>query len=181
MSSERISQILPTVKCSDCGKDVQIRRLGDHLCSSQPPVPMMKDKYKPKMSPVTSPNGLKIMSPPQSPFSKDVYSSFDDVYQRHKTPNSFRSQNESSLDLRYTGTRKESLGNIYQQASYSTPTQMNNTSTKSHGALDTLMADLMNSMNDDIHLISTPSNNCHSCGEDFDYRDDVKTAFNNVS
>ncbi|KAI8080816.1 uncharacterized protein B0P05DRAFT_539704 [Gilbertella persicaria] len=38
MASERISQILPTVKCSDCGKDVEIRRLGDHLCST-PPVP----------------------------------------------------------------------------------------------------------------------------------------------
>lgn len=39
MATERISQILPTVKCSDCGRDVQIRRLGDHLCSRQPPVP----------------------------------------------------------------------------------------------------------------------------------------------
>lgn len=41
MASERISQILPTVKCSDCGRDVLIRRLGDHLCSSQPPVPSL--------------------------------------------------------------------------------------------------------------------------------------------
>lgn len=40
-TSERISQILPTVKCSDCGKDVEIRRLGDHLCSSQPPIPAL--------------------------------------------------------------------------------------------------------------------------------------------
>lgn len=41
MATERISQILPSVKCSDCGKDVLIRRLGDHLCSSQPPVPSL--------------------------------------------------------------------------------------------------------------------------------------------
>lgn len=39
MATERISQILPSVKCSDCGRDVQIRRLGDHVCSSKPPVP----------------------------------------------------------------------------------------------------------------------------------------------
>lgn len=36
-----MSQVLPTVKCSDCGRDVLIRRLGDHLCSSQPPVPSL--------------------------------------------------------------------------------------------------------------------------------------------
>lgn len=41
MATERISQILPTVKCSDCGRDVLIRRLGDHLCTSQPPVPSL--------------------------------------------------------------------------------------------------------------------------------------------
>jgi hypothetical protein len=36
---ERISQILPTVKCSDCGRNVNIRELGDHLCAKQPPLP----------------------------------------------------------------------------------------------------------------------------------------------
>lgn len=46
------------------------------------------------------------------------------------------------------------------------------------------MADLMNSMNDDIHLSATntmpssqnSSSHCNVCKEDFDYRDDVKTA-----
>lgn len=38
-SSDRISQILPTVKCSDCGEDVQIRKLGEHVCSNMPAVP----------------------------------------------------------------------------------------------------------------------------------------------
>jgi hypothetical protein len=41
------------------------------------------------------------------------------------------------------------------------------------------MADLMNSMNDDIHLMSptttTKPSNCATCLEEFDYRDDVKT------
>ncbi|OZJ02873.1 hypothetical protein BZG36_03798 [Bifiguratus adelaidae] len=36
----RISQVLPTVKCSDCGRDIEIRRLGEHLCSKAPPLPM---------------------------------------------------------------------------------------------------------------------------------------------
>ena len=78
------------------------------------------------------------------------------------------------------GTRKQSLGNIYnqQKSSYSTPTS------NSSGALDNLMADLMNSMNDDIHLSSSPiptstkhaSNHCAVCHEEFDYRDVVKQA-----
>ncbi|KAG1645750.1 hypothetical protein G6F44_001515 [Rhizopus delemar] len=191
MASERISQILPTVKCSDCGKDVEIRRLGDHLCSSQPPIPslpIMKDKYKeqntsnPIISPLQSPNGLKKTDylPTTPPLMKDQ--SFDDFYNRPKnplSPSSFRS-NESSFDIRYGGTRKQSLGNIYQQSTYSqsTPNAIN---TNSSGALDNLMADLMNSMNDDIYSTQKPlknNNSCHVCGEEFDYRDDVKTIGN---
>jgi hypothetical protein len=53
------------------------------------------------------------------------------------------------------------------------------------------MADLMNSMNDDIHLMpsSSPNNygakankstHCAVCNEEFDYRDDVKQSGNNV-
>ncbi|KAL0075083.1 hypothetical protein F4703DRAFT_1889184 [Phycomyces blakesleeanus] len=38
---DRISQILPTVKCSDCGEDVQIHQLGDHVCSTMPVMPFM--------------------------------------------------------------------------------------------------------------------------------------------
>ncbi|KAI9488593.1 hypothetical protein BDB00DRAFT_847506 [Zychaea mexicana] len=41
LAKERISQILPTVKCSDCGEDVQIRRLGEHVCSNMPAVPAL--------------------------------------------------------------------------------------------------------------------------------------------
>ena len=39
LAKERMSQILPTVKCSDCGEDVQIRKLGEHVCSNMPAVP----------------------------------------------------------------------------------------------------------------------------------------------
>ncbi|GAN01207.1 paxillin-like [Mucor ambiguus] len=259
MATERISQILPTVKCSDCGRDVLIRRLGDHLCTSQPPVPSLpiipqaKDKFnkmgnnisKP-ISPLQSPNGSSYgnkkndfyssnaTTPPPPPpagsvtppyysgmardlqrsvmkdtytddsYSDDFYkapyknsyhsnssSSNMDLPRKNSTspapssPSSYRNRNDSNPDFntRYEGTRKQSLGNIYQQQqqSYSTPTA--NTYNSSSGALDNLMADLMNSMNDDIHLSATntmpssqnKSSHCDVCREDFDYRDDVKT------
>lgn len=92
--------------------------------------------------------------------------------------NIFFHRNDSSSDFRYEGTRKQSLGNIYNQQK---PSQSG-----SSGALDNLMADLMNSMNDDIHLMSPPvpthtkSNNCAVCQEEFDYRDDVKTVGRDV-
>ncbi|KAG2229449.1 hypothetical protein INT48_007836 [Thamnidium elegans] len=95
------------------------------------------------------------------------------------SPASYRN-NDSNPDFntRFEGTRKQSLGNIYSQQKPS-----NNSSS---GALDNLMADLMNSMNDDINLMSptttTPSasaalnsSNCHVCHEEFDYRDQVTT------
>ncbi|KAG2180111.1 hypothetical protein INT43_003899 [Umbelopsis isabellina] len=41
-SDPRISQILPTVTCSDCGLPVELRKLGEHVCSSAPPLPPLK-------------------------------------------------------------------------------------------------------------------------------------------
>ncbi|KAI0362419.1 hypothetical protein OH77DRAFT_50535 [Trametes cingulata] len=38
-ASERISQILPTVKCSNCNQPVRIADLGEHVCAAIPPVP----------------------------------------------------------------------------------------------------------------------------------------------
>ena len=37
----RISQLLPTVKCSSCNKPVPLDELGDHTCSTPPPVPTL--------------------------------------------------------------------------------------------------------------------------------------------
>ena len=47
----RISQILPTVKCSNCNQPVPIAELGDHVC---PPPPTPAASAKPPMSPVTT-------------------------------------------------------------------------------------------------------------------------------
>ncbi|KAG1462309.1 hypothetical protein G6F56_005548 [Rhizopus delemar] len=163
MASERISQFLPTVKCSDCGKGVEIHRLGDHICStSHTP----QNASNPVFPPVQSPNKMKrseFNSPPTPPLVKDVFS--NDLYNP-----SFRNNynnNEPIHDTRY-GTRDPSPGDIYQQINGS-------------GALDNLMADLMSSMNSDAPPSAPPSlnsNTCHSCGEEFDYRDDVKTVDN---
>lgn len=49
------------------------------------------------------------------------------------------------------------------------------------GALDTLMEDLMNSMNEVNNYQNGSQDHCYSCGEEFDYRDDVKNTGNKVS
>ncbi|KAJ8654715.1 hypothetical protein O0I10_009605 [Lichtheimia ornata] len=82
-SSDRISQILPTVKCSDCGEDVQIRKLGEHVCSNMPavpPLPMLplrQDKGMNRMAPSSksptssSASGSPLASPKGSQHSYD--------------------------------------------------------------------------------------------------------------
>ncbi|KAF8077700.1 hypothetical protein FPV67DRAFT_1462739 [Lyophyllum atratum] len=37
----RISQLLPTVKCSNCNRPVPLTELGEHVCSAPPPVPTL--------------------------------------------------------------------------------------------------------------------------------------------
>ncbi|KAI9012641.1 hypothetical protein CLU79DRAFT_399020 [Phycomyces nitens] len=82
--NERMSQILPTVKCSDCGRDVHIRRLGDHLCSSAPPLPTLPmipifrndQKLGPIKSPAKSP-------PPASPLNSPNNFKYDNSYKNN--------------------------------------------------------------------------------------------------
>ncbi|KAI0683831.1 hypothetical protein BC835DRAFT_700674 [Cytidiella melzeri] len=70
----RISQILPAVKCSTCGRPVPIADLGEHVCSAPPPMPAAS--AKPPMSP-TSPsffqqkyqNLISANRPPPTPQS----------------------------------------------------------------------------------------------------------------
>ena len=37
----RISQILPTVRCSNCNNPVPLNNLGDHICTKPPPLPSL--------------------------------------------------------------------------------------------------------------------------------------------
>ncbi|ORZ10997.1 hypothetical protein BCR41DRAFT_107932 [Lobosporangium transversale] len=43
MSSKepRLSQVLPIIRCSDCGKDVEFRKLSEHACIAIPTLPAM--------------------------------------------------------------------------------------------------------------------------------------------
>jgi hypothetical protein len=66
--------------------------------------------------------------------------------------------------------RNDSLNNIH------TPKSPNGT-----GALDTLMEDLMTSMNDVTNLDHHSQDHCASCGDEFDYRDDVTNTGKKVS
>ncbi|TBU65549.1 hypothetical protein BD310DRAFT_971655 [Dichomitus squalens] len=56
--SERISQILPTVKCSSCNAPVPISELGDHVCAAVPPVPQL-----PALKPPQSPRSVAALLP----------------------------------------------------------------------------------------------------------------------
>ncbi|KAF9405074.1 hypothetical protein BGZ94_003771 [Podila epigama] len=72
----RLSQILPMIRCSDCGHDVQFRMLGEHVCSSAPPLPTpplppvkaisgvssggYKPNHKPPPIPISAPAPLSI-------------------------------------------------------------------------------------------------------------------------
>ncbi|KAG8217576.1 hypothetical protein J3R82DRAFT_5727 [Butyriboletus roseoflavus] len=49
----RISQVLPTVKCSSCGQPVPLAALGEHVCPPLPP-PSMLSLHRPSMSPLTT-------------------------------------------------------------------------------------------------------------------------------
>lgn len=37
----RLSQVLPIIHCSDCGHDVEFRRLSEHICVATPAVPVL--------------------------------------------------------------------------------------------------------------------------------------------
>ncbi|RKP13926.1 hypothetical protein BJ684DRAFT_15724 [Piptocephalis cylindrospora] len=41
MQDPRISQILPTMKCNDCGVDIEFRRIAEHRCGEAPPMPAL--------------------------------------------------------------------------------------------------------------------------------------------
>lgn len=47
----RISQLLPTVKCSNCNRPVPLTELGEHICAAPPPVPTLP---KPSVSPAAA-------------------------------------------------------------------------------------------------------------------------------
>ena len=35
MAEMRVSRMLPAIKCSDCGAEIEISRMGEHVCKSR--------------------------------------------------------------------------------------------------------------------------------------------------
>ncbi|RUS22517.1 hypothetical protein BC937DRAFT_88660, partial [Endogone sp. FLAS-F59071] len=62
----RISQILPTVKCSDCGDEIGIHELGSHVCTKAPPLP----KMPPLPTGLGKPSTVQPRSAPKSLLSR---------------------------------------------------------------------------------------------------------------
>lgn len=44
----RLSQIIPVIRCSDCGDDVVFRQLGEHVCRGAPALPVQPLSIKRK-------------------------------------------------------------------------------------------------------------------------------------
>ncbi|CAG8532443.1 5727_t:CDS:2 [Paraglomus brasilianum] len=64
VQQERISQILATVKCSDCGVPVEFRKLSSHICKAAPAVPNLPATFKNNMGSSTGLNpGGPMMFP----------------------------------------------------------------------------------------------------------------------
>ncbi|KAI4721773.1 hypothetical protein E4T48_02067 [Aureobasidium sp. EXF-10727] len=64
METERPLSILPSIKCSDCGAEIQISAMGEHVCTSQQKEDEPSQKPKsPVASPITSPSVEKQPSP----------------------------------------------------------------------------------------------------------------------
>ncbi|KAI8081512.1 uncharacterized protein BX664DRAFT_195393 [Halteromyces radiatus] len=109
IGNERISQILPTVKCSDCGRDVQLRQLGNHICSNMPPVPALPilppEKYGKKPSTTTKTNVLPIS--PRSP----------DGYYSARTDNNKYNNNNNKTSPYYDHSSPLSNNLIYAKSS----------------------------------------------------------------
>ncbi|KAG0165922.1 hypothetical protein DFQ30_007856 [Apophysomyces sp. BC1015] len=202
MASERISQVLPTVKCSDCGEDVHIHRLGDHICSNLPPVPALpklpaqKDIYKPipqtayeptrndmyqARQEQQSPFGYRYGDRPQaqgestsSPQTPNTPNFLNAPYDRPRQNSTSPAPTKSEESLSSPVSQYERLPRNDQARNFSDQQYRNKDFSKpaTGGALDTLMADLINSMGQDM---DDPNNRpvyndeCLVCGEEVDH------------
>ncbi|TFK30154.1 hypothetical protein FA15DRAFT_699705 [Coprinopsis marcescibilis] len=62
----RISQLLPSVKCSNCNLPVPLSELGEHICAPAPPVPSLpRPSFSPQSASVLLPNRFlgRVASP----------------------------------------------------------------------------------------------------------------------
>src|SRR5260221_4925058 len=57
---ERLSQVLPTVKCTTCLQPVPLTQLGEHTCIPPPPIPSIPNSFIPPSSSSTTTTWLPV-------------------------------------------------------------------------------------------------------------------------
>ncbi|KAF8621507.1 hypothetical protein AX15_007739 [Amanita polypyramis BW_CC] len=110
-NSERISQLLPTVKCSTCNKPVPLSDLGDHVCSAGP-------------SSTTLPSALRTSSPFQrkpSPLSRGDPDTVPPAQPGHPRNTSVSANRPSQLSIE-NGARVRALSNANNAQNPPSPT-----------------------------------------------------------
>jgi len=75
----RISQLLPSVKCSSCGGLVPLDQLADHVCAPAP--------FKPASDTTPTPPPPKVQTAPQSPTNAAPHSPLDMLFPRRPSVN----------------------------------------------------------------------------------------------
>ncbi|KAI8370431.1 uncharacterized protein BYT42DRAFT_582377 [Radiomyces spectabilis] len=160
LASERISRILPTVKCSDCGEDVHIRRLSDHICSNLPPLPSFplfphvstKDKFDPIMT-----NSISQMSSSQY---------YDSLRKNSTSPAPPASHFPQQPSIQRQDPAQQSVEPSHDISSSPSPHQ--------DKELDTLMADIMKSLSaEDLTPTFGQEPTCNVCNELVDSKEEV--------
>ncbi|CAI2165989.1 1400_t:CDS:2 [Funneliformis geosporum] len=66
----RISQLLPSIKCSDCGETVEFRMLGEHICQAAPAVPALPLAYQKSATKSPPPSARPVKN--ELPMSRSI-------------------------------------------------------------------------------------------------------------
>ncbi|KAI5242254.1 hypothetical protein E4T43_04910 [Aureobasidium subglaciale] len=69
METERPLSILPSIKCSDCGAEIKISAMGEHVCPAQQDEPAPSSTWQKPKSPTTSPFTPPATSPVSPPIT----------------------------------------------------------------------------------------------------------------
>ncbi|KAJ8660994.1 hypothetical protein O0I10_003216 [Lichtheimia ornata] len=117
MADLRISQVLPTVKCSDCNQPVHVRHLADHVCATAPPLPSFPPQPPPPqpMTTTSSPSPIKIDTSPAT---------VRPTKNHHHTKSSVSPTSGSKFNFQFwTGKARDTLRSATQSRKGSHPRQ----------------------------------------------------------
>ncbi|KAI9304223.1 hypothetical protein BJ944DRAFT_267175 [Cunninghamella echinulata] len=196
MTTERISQLIPFIKCSDCGENVMLRNLGTHICSNMPPIPNIpilpaqkKDPYIPASKSTSSSTRMNNYPSSQSPYpisstSSSLYNNNSNYNNPAKSPPSTPSSDrylyqQNKYDNSSSSSLSSSSYDTYKQRPNNDASNgIGNAHKNASGSLDNLMADLMDSMNEAIDQCTPvrnsppPVDGCAVCHKSFHRNDD---------